>query len=162
MNADDKKGKEPCFYSLFSKDNGSRGSLELQKGAQWPDSTTNINPTLFNSHFPTPRIQGHPWQSVYFGVKILGRKKVLRIIYTLDFLFPEKHISFAITSFSRFLHFRKKVSWFQLFLDIFSKKNFVQWSFAIFWNLLNCFISVKIWKNLLLQMICAFKKKTRN
>ena len=70
-------------------------------------------------------LQGPPWQSVYFGVKILGRKKVLRIIYTLDFLFPEKHISFAITSFSRFLHFRKKVSWFQLFLDIFSKKFFL-------------------------------------
>ena len=67
-------------------------------------------------------VQGPPWQSVYFGVKILSRKKVLRIIYPMDFLFPEKHISFAKTSFSRFWHFRKKVSWFQLFFDIFSKK----------------------------------------
>ena len=47
-------------------------------------------------------VQGPPWQSVYFGVKILSRKKVLRIIYPMDFLFPEKHISFAKTSFSRF------------------------------------------------------------
>ena len=75
-------------------------------------------------------IQGHPWQSVYFGVKILGRKKVLRIIYPMDFSFPEKHISFAKTKFSRFWHFRKKVSWFQLFFDIFSKKNFCPVEFS--------------------------------
>ena len=47
-------------------------------------------------------VQGHPWQSVYFGVKIFGRKKVLRIIFPKDFLFPEKHISFAKTKFYRF------------------------------------------------------------
>ena len=50
----------------------------------------------------TTLLQGQPWQSVYFRVKILGRKKVLRIIYPMDFLFPEKHISFAITKFFRF------------------------------------------------------------
>ena len=67
-------------------------------------------------------VQGHPSQSVHFEVKILGRKNVFRIIYKMDFLFPEKPISIAITSFFRFWHFRKNVSWFQLFIDIFSKK----------------------------------------
>ena len=57
---------------------------------------------LNNLILTTKIIQGPPWQSVYFGVKILSRKKVHRIIYPMDFVFPEKHISFAKTSFSRF------------------------------------------------------------
>ena len=50
----------------------------------------------------------------------------------MDFLFSEKHNSFAITNFFRFWHFRKKVSWFQLFVDIFQKDFFAQNNLAIF------------------------------
>ena len=54
------------------------------------------------------------------------------LIYKMDFLFSEKHNSFAITNFFRFWHFRKKVSWFQLFVDIFQKDFFAQNNLAIF------------------------------
>ena len=106
-------------------------------------------------------LQGHPSQSVHFVDKILGRKKVLRIIYTMDFLFPEKPISFEITNFSRFLHFRKNFCWFQLFIDIFSNKIFrpvehssvslVKSKLTVF-NMCKYFYPIQIY----VMKICAF------
>ena len=61
---------------------------------------------------------------VVFQTLDFWQTKVVRLIFIMDFLFSKINNSFETSKFSRFSHFREKVSWFQLFVDIFQKRFF--------------------------------------